>query len=51
MIACRTLVDGNRPLVANKKEPTRLGFALIPKLFELEAASRAPRGGNCTSVA
>ena len=41
LIACRTLVDGNRPLVANNRGPTRLGFAMMLKFFELEA--RFPR--------
>jgi hypothetical protein len=41
-------VDGNRPLVADKREPTRLGFALMLKFFELEV--RFPRPGTCTSV-
>ena len=36
LIACWTLLDGNRPLVANKRGTTRLGFALMLKLFELE---------------
>ncbi len=41
LIACRTLVDRNRPLVANKRGPTRLGVALMLRFFELEA--RFPR--------
>ena len=36
LIACWTLLDGDRPLVANKRGTTRLGFALMLKLFELE---------------
>ena len=41
LIACWTLVDGDRALVGNKRGPTRLGFALMLKFFELEA--RFPR--------
>ncbi len=41
LIACWTLVDGDRGLVGNKRGPTRLGFALMLKFFELEA--RFPR--------
>ena len=41
LIACWTLLDGDRPLIANKRGPTRLGFALMLKFFELEA--RFPR--------
>ncbi|MDQ3429488.1 MAG: DUF4158 domain-containing protein [Actinomycetota bacterium] len=41
LIACWTLLDGDRPLVGNKRGPTRLGFALMLKFFELEA--RFPR--------
>ena len=37
LIACWTLMDGDRTLVGNKRGPTRLGFALMLKFFELEA--------------
>jgi hypothetical protein len=37
LIACWTLVDADQPLVGNKRGPTRLGFALMLKFFELEA--------------
>jgi hypothetical protein len=37
LIACWTLLDGDRPLVGNKRGRTRLGFALMLKFFELEA--------------
>ncbi len=43
LIACRTLVDRNRPLVANLRRPTRLGLALMLKFFELEARFPTPR--------
>ena len=46
LIACRTLVDRNRPLVANKTGPTRLGFALMLKFFELEAPLPTPRAAT-----
>jgi hypothetical protein len=36
LIACWTLMDGDRTLVGNKRGPTRLGFALMLKFFELE---------------
>lgn len=41
LIACWTLIDADRTLVGNKTGPTRLGFALSLKFFELEA--RFPR--------
>ncbi len=41
LIACWTLLDGDRTLVGNKRGATRLGFALMLKFFELEA--RFPR--------
>ncbi|MDP9486202.1 MAG: DUF4158 domain-containing protein [Actinomycetota bacterium] len=41
LIDCWTLVDADRSLVGNKTGPTRLGFALSLKFFELEA--RFPR--------
>jgi TnpA family transposase len=41
LVACWTLVDDDWRLVANKTGPTRLGFALLLKFFELEA--RFPR--------
>ena len=40
LIACHALEE-NRPLVANKRGPTRLGVALMLRFFELEA--RFPR--------
>ena len=36
LIACWTLVEGDAALVGNKSGPTRLGFALLLKFFELE---------------
>ena len=36
LIACWTLVDGDAALVGNKSRPTRLGFSLLLKFFELE---------------
>ncbi|MFE6732159.1 hypothetical protein [Streptomyces californicus] len=36
VVACWTLVDGDWDLVANKTGPTRLGFCLMLKFFELE---------------
>ncbi len=36
VVACWTLVDGDWDLVANKTGPTRLGFCLALKFFELE---------------
>jgi hypothetical protein len=36
VVACRTLVDGDWDLVANKSSPTRLGFCLMLKFFEVE---------------
>ena len=36
VVACWTPVDGDWDLVANKSGATRLGFALMLKLFELE---------------
>lgn len=41
LIACWTLVDGDVGLVGNKSGPTRLGFVLLLKFFELEG--RFPR--------
>jgi hypothetical protein len=41
LIACWTLVDGDAGLVGNKSGPTRLGFVLMLKFFELEG--RFPR--------
>jgi TnpA family transposase len=41
LVACWTLVDDDWRLVGNKSGPTRLGFALLLKFFELEA--RFPR--------
>ena len=41
VVACWTLVEDDWALVANKTGPTRLGFALLLKFFELEA--RFPR--------
>jgi hypothetical protein len=41
LIACWTLVEADWLLVANKSGPTRLGFALALKFFELEG--RFPR--------
>lgn len=50
LIACWTLMDGDRTLVGNKRGPTRLGFALMLKFFELEA--RFPRyAGEIPSAA
>lgn len=37
LIACWTLVDGDRERLANKAGATRLGFALMLKFFEFEA--------------
>ncbi|MFE7245344.1 Tn3 family transposase [Streptomyces sp. NPDC057580] len=36
VVACWTLVDGDWDLVANKTGPTRLGFCLMLKFFEME---------------
>jgi hypothetical protein len=36
VVACWTLVDGDWDLVANKSGPTRLGFSLMLKFFEIE---------------
>lgn len=36
VVACWTLVDGDWELVANKSGPTRLGFGLMLKFFEIE---------------
>ncbi|MGW7824432.1 DUF4158 domain-containing protein [Streptomyces puniciscabiei] len=36
VVACWTLVDSDWDLVANKTGPTRLGFCLVLKYFELE---------------
>lgn len=41
LIACWTLLGDDRALIGNKTGPTRLGFALSLKFFELEA--RFPR--------
>ena len=41
VVACWTLVEDDWALLANKTGPTRLGFALLLKFFELEA--RFPR--------
>jgi hypothetical protein len=41
LIACWTLVDGDAGLVGNKSGPTRLGFVLMLRFFELEG--RFPR--------
>lgn len=41
LIACWTLIETDWPLVGNKTGPTRLGFVLSLKFFELEA--RFPR--------
>lgn len=41
LIACWTLVNGDAALVGNKSGPTRLGFALLLKLVEIEG--RFPR--------
>lgn len=41
LIACWTLIQSDRVLLANKAGATRLGFALLLKFFELEA--RFPR--------
>jgi hypothetical protein len=37
VVACWTLVDGDWDLVANKTGPTRLGFCLMLKFFEIES--------------
>ncbi len=44
LIDCWTLVDEDWALVANKSGPTRLGFAVLLKFFELEG--RFPRHGG-----
>ncbi|WP_307711260.1 DUF4158 domain-containing protein [Streptomyces sp. V4I23] len=36
VVTCWTLVDGDWDLVANKTGPTRLGFCLMLKFFEIE---------------
>ena len=36
VVACWTLVDGDWDLVVNKSGPTRLGFCLMLKFFEIE---------------
>ncbi|MFF8445844.1 hypothetical protein ACF07U_33835 [Streptomyces californicus] len=36
VVTCWTLVDGDGDLVADKTGPTRLGFCLMLKFFELE---------------
>ncbi|MET9423503.1 DUF4158 domain-containing protein [Streptomyces sp. NPDC006540] len=37
VVACWTLMDGDWDLVADKSGPTRLGFGLMLKFFEIEA--------------
>jgi len=50
LLACWTLMDPDRQLLANKAGATRLGFAVLLKFFELEA--RFPRhGGEVPPVA
>jgi hypothetical protein len=44
LIACWTLLEDDRKLVANKAGATRLGFALLLKFFEHEG--RFPRHGG-----
>ncbi len=44
LIESWTLAEGDRRLVGNKTGPTRLGFALMLKFFEVEA--RFPRHGG-----
>ncbi|MFV2117933.1 hypothetical protein ACE14D_05615 [Streptomyces sp. Act-28] len=39
VVACRTLVDGDWGLVANKAGTTRLGFCLMLKFSETEGRS------------
>ena len=41
LVGSWTLVDEDWRLVGNKSGPTRLGFALLLKFFELEARFRA----------
>ena len=41
LIACWTLSEGDAALIGNKSGPTRLGFCLLQKFFELER--RFPR--------
>ncbi len=36
LVACWTLIQADRELIANKSGATRLGFALLLKYFELE---------------
>jgi hypothetical protein len=43
-LASWTLVDGDRKLVTDKTGPTRLGFCLMLKLLEIDAAGRGLRG-------
>jgi len=43
LVGSWTLVDEDWRLVANKAGPTRLGFAVLLKFFELEA--RFPKSG------
>ncbi|MBT2505880.1 hypothetical protein J7I98_08195 [Streptomyces sp. ISL-98] len=50
VVACWTLVDGDWDLVANKSGPTRLGFCLMLKFFEIEARFPA-RTGPCSASA
>jgi TnpA family transposase len=42
LVEAWTLIEGDWDLVANKRGPTRLGFAVLLKFFELEA--RFPQG-------
>ena len=44
LIACWTLVDTDRRLVANKRGATRLGFVVLLRYFELQG--RFPRHGG-----
>ena len=44
LIECWTLVEDDWELVANKSGPTRLGFAVLLKFFEIEG--RFPRHGG-----
>jgi hypothetical protein len=41
LIACWTLLDSDRRLLANKSGATRLGFVALLKFFELEGGFRA----------
>ncbi len=40
LIACSTVVEGDAALIGNQSGPTRLGFCLLLKFFELEAGSQ-----------